>query len=244
MSRLFIISFVEEFTRFLFIFSSFSPHLPLSGFIFFFSSFVSHGKSSRILPSATEYHQLEITSGLTSLEGVEFPSPGSSISSPTSGKIGVYLKTLDAGIRFHLTDFQEEVFQKDGCSLQMLTPNAVNKVVLFEMICRANGYLPYYFVFKFFFRFSVTGNKCTFSVRRGGHAPVPDGRTPKNWQDKWLWVKHELVGSGRYRANAFADTIPKLFPHNQGVADYLKSVQAFYFAYVVFYTLSVDTGCS
>ena len=107
----------------------------------------------------------------------------------------------------------------------MLTPNAVNKVVASEMICRANGYLPDYFVFKFFFRFCITGDKCTFSVRRGGHALVPDGRTPKNWQDKWLWVNQELVGSSRYRANAFADTIPKLFPHNQGVADYLKSVQ-------------------
>ena len=141
------------------------------------------------------------------------------------GKIGVFLKTLDAGIRFPLTDFQEEVLQKDGCSLQMLTPNAVNKVVAFEMICRANGYVPDYFVFKFFFRFCLTGDKCTFSARRGGHALVPDGRTPKNWQDKWLWVNQELVGSGRYRANTFTDTVPKLFPHNQEVADYLKSVQ-------------------
>ena len=104
-----------------------------------------------VIPSAAEYCQLEITYGLSSLEGVEFPSPGSSISSPPPGKIGVYLKTLDTGIRFPLTDFQEEVLQKDGCSLQMLTPNAVNKVVAFEMICRANGYLPDYFVFKFFF---------------------------------------------------------------------------------------------
>ena len=38
----------------------------------------------------------------------------------------------------------------------MLTPNAVNKVVAFEMICWANGVLPYFFIFKFFFRFSAT----------------------------------------------------------------------------------------
>ncbi|CAI9283409.1 unnamed protein product [Lactuca saligna] len=178
-----------------------------------------------ILPSAAEYRRLEATYSLSSLEGVEFPAPGSSISSPPPDKIGVLLKTLDAGICFPLTDFQEEVYQKDGCSLKMLTPNAVNKIVAFEMICRANAYLPDYFVFKFFFRFCVTNDKYTFSVRRGGHALVPNGRTPKNWQEKWLWVNQGLVGSGRYRANAFADTIPKLFPHNQGVADYLKSVQ-------------------
>lgn len=46
----------------------------------------------------------------------------------------------------------------------MLTPNAVNKVVAFEMICPANGLLPDYFVFKHFFRFCATGDKYTFSV--------------------------------------------------------------------------------
>ncbi|CAI9296339.1 unnamed protein product [Lactuca saligna] len=118
-----------------------------------------------IVPSTTEYRRLEATYGLSSLEGVEFPAPGSSISSLPPGKIGVFLKTLDARIYFLLTDFQEEVLQKDGVSLQMLTPNAVNKVVAFEMICRANGYLPDYFVFKLFFRFCVTGDKYIFSVR-------------------------------------------------------------------------------
>ncbi|CAI9281731.1 unnamed protein product [Lactuca saligna] len=149
-----------------------------------------------IVPSTAEYRQLETTYGLSSLEGVEFPSPGSRISSPPPGKIGVFLKTLDAGIRFPLTEFQEE-----------------GKRVPSD-----------YFVFKFFFRLCITGDKCTISVWRGGHALVPDGCTPKNWKDKWLWMNQELVGSGRYRANAFSDTIPKLFHHNQGVADYLKSV--------------------
>ncbi|CAI9270587.1 unnamed protein product [Lactuca saligna] len=91
-----------------------------------------------IIPSSAEYRKLEVMYGLSFLEGVEFPSAGSSISSPP-GKIVVFLKTLDVGIRLPLTDFQEEVLQKDGCSLQMLTPNVVNKVVAFEMICRANG---------------------------------------------------------------------------------------------------------
>lgn len=56
------------------------------------------------------------------------------------------------------------------------------------MICRANGVLPEFFVFKFFFRFSVTGYKYTFSARRGGHVLVPDSKTPSSWQDKWLWA--------------------------------------------------------
>ena len=38
-------------------------------------------------------------------------------------------------------------------------------------------------------------------------------------------MNQELVGRGRYLANTFADTILKHFPHHQGVADYLKSIQ-------------------
>ena len=34
-----------------------------------------------------------------------------------------------------------------------------------------------------------------------------------------------LAGSGCYLVNTFVDTILKLFPHNQGVADFLKNVQ-------------------
>lgn len=69
------------------------------------------------------------------MDGVEFPFPGSSILSPPPGKVGFYLKTLDVGLHLPLTNFQEEVLQKVGCSIQMLTPNNVNKVVAFEMSC-------------------------------------------------------------------------------------------------------------
>ncbi|CAI9297787.1 unnamed protein product [Lactuca saligna] len=171
------------------------------------------------------YKYLVETYRLSSADGVEFPSPGSSITSPPPGKVGIYLKSLNVRLRLPLTDFQEEVLQKEGCSIRMLTPNTVNKIVAFEMICRANGVLPDYFVFKFFFRFCCTGDKCTFFVQQGGHTLVPDGKTPKNWQDKWLWVNHGLAGSRRYRANSFADLTPKLFPHNQSVADLLKNIQ-------------------
>ncbi|CAI9278887.1 unnamed protein product [Lactuca saligna] len=81
-------------------------------------------------------------------------------SSPLSPeKVGIYQKTMDVGLLLPLTDFQEEVLQRDGCKVQMLTPNVVNKVVAFEMICRANEYLPDYFVFKYFLHFCCTGDK-------------------------------------------------------------------------------------
>lgn len=159
---------------------------------------------------------------LSLADGVEFPSPDSMILSPPPGKVGVYLKTFDTRFHLPLLDIQEEILQKVGCSVQMLTPNVINKVVAFEMICRANGLLSDYFVFKCFFRLCATDNKDTFSVRQGGHTLVPDGKTPKNLQDKWLRVNQSLVGTGRYQANTLADVTPKLFPHNQVL---LKGIQ-------------------
>lgn len=131
----------------------------------------------------------------------------------------------DVGLRLPLIDFQEELLQKNGCSIQMLTPSAVNKMVAFEMIFRANNILPDFFFFKFFFRFSATGDKYTFSTHHGGYILVLDSKTPKNWQDMWLWINHEWVGRGHYRANNMSDVTPNLFPHNHITADLLKMIQ-------------------
>lgn len=73
----------------------------------------------------------------------------------------------------------------------MLNLNVVNKIVAFEMICQGNIILPDSFVFKFFFWLSVTEDKFMFSAHRGGHVFIPDGKTPKNWKDKWLRFNRE-----------------------------------------------------
>ncbi|CAI9285973.1 unnamed protein product [Lactuca saligna] len=75
--------------------------------------------------------------GLSPNEGVEFPSPDLLMLSPPPGKVGVYLKTLDAGMCLP-RHFQEVILQKNGCSIQILTPIAINKVLVFETICRDN----------------------------------------------------------------------------------------------------------
>lgn len=77
------------------------------------------------------------------------------------------MKTFDAGLRLPLIDFQEEILQRNGCIVQMLTPGVVHKMVAFEIICWVNGIVPDYFVFKFFFRFVATNDKYTFSTRQG-----------------------------------------------------------------------------
>lgn len=92
------------------------------------------------------------------------------------------------------------------------------------MICRANGVLPNFFEFKFFFRLCATSDKYTFFIRKGGYTLVPDGQTPKKQQDKWLWVNQDRVGCGRHWENKFSGVTPKLYPHNHAIADLLKAI--------------------
>ncbi|CAI9268695.1 unnamed protein product [Lactuca saligna] len=99
-----------------------------------------------LIPSSYEFDTLQEAFGLTPANGVEFPVSSSLITRPTPGKVGVYLKTFDAGLRLSLTDIQEEILWRNGCSVQMLTPGVFHKIVAFEMICRANGIVPDYFV--------------------------------------------------------------------------------------------------
>lgn len=73
------------------------------------------------------------------------------ILSPPSSKVGIYLKAFDADLQLPLTEFQEELLPKNGCSVRMLTLNAVNKAVAFEMIYREKGVLADYLISSYSF---------------------------------------------------------------------------------------------
>lgn len=141
-----------------------------------------------IVPSYAKLKLIRETYGFSLVDGVEFPVADSMILSLPTGEVSIYLKTFDAGLRHPLTNFQEELLQKNGCNIHMLTSDAVNKMMEFEMICWTNGVPPNFFIFKFFLWFNATDDKYTFSARRSGHVLVPDRKNPKNWQEKWLWV--------------------------------------------------------
>ncbi|CAI9281594.1 unnamed protein product [Lactuca saligna] len=55
---------------------------------------------------------------------------GAVITSPSPAKVGVYLKTFDAGLRLPLTNFQEELIRHNGCNIQMLTHSVVHKPLM------------------------------------------------------------------------------------------------------------------
>lgn len=149
-----------------------------------------------VIPFDNEFKLLNDAYGFSLIDGLEFLAFDSMVLSPPTGKFGIYLKTFDTDLCLLLTDFQEEILKKNNYIIQMLNLNVVNKMVAFDMICRANGMLPDSFVFKFFFFFSATGDMYTFSAWHGGHILVLDNKTPKNWQYKWLWVNQDQVGHG------------------------------------------------
>ncbi|CAI9279071.1 unnamed protein product [Lactuca saligna] len=178
-----------------------------------------------IVPSPVEIELLRDTHGFSPTDNMELPIANSMILSPPPEKVGIYFKTFDVGLRLPLTDFQDELLQKNRCSIKMLTLNAVNKMVAFKMFCWANNILPNSFVFKFFFWSSATRDNFMFSTDRGGHVLVPNSKNPKKWQDKWLWVNRERVSYGHYRANEMSNFTHKLFPHNQVTDEILKTFQ-------------------
>ena len=77
------------------------------GFSFFF--FVLMVALSGAILFEADFKLLGDAYGLSLADGVEFPSLKSMILSPPPCKVGIYLKTLDAGLRLPLSDFQVEI---------------------------------------------------------------------------------------------------------------------------------------
>ncbi|KAI3504146.1 hypothetical protein L1887_32691 [Cichorium endivia] len=145
---------------------------------------------------------------------------------PPEGKTGIYLKTFDAGYRLPTSDFMEEVLRRTPVGLHQLTPNSVNKIVAFELLCRSHGIAPDFYIFKHYFRFAAVGDNYAFYRRSSVHALVPEPRySPKNWQDHWLWVNASRVGTIYYCPGTAPDQIPKLYPHQEAVVKTLNSFQ-------------------
>ncbi|CAI9285482.1 unnamed protein product [Lactuca saligna] len=104
---------------------------------------------SGIVPTIAKFETPQKSYVFSLINGVEFLAFDTMILFPLPRKVCVYRKTFTVGLRLPLTDFKDELLQKHGCSIQILTPNSLNNMVAFEMIYRANDILPDYFVFLF-----------------------------------------------------------------------------------------------
>lgn len=69
--------------------------------------------------------------------GVQYPKKGAIISRPQEGKVRVPNPIFKVGLRLPTVDFFDDIMCKYGLSMDNLTPNIVNKIVGFELACRA-----------------------------------------------------------------------------------------------------------
>ncbi len=174
-------------------------------------------------PSPAEFKKLQDRYGFLPTHGVQIPVAGSVMNLPPVGKVGIPLKVFDAGFRLPITIFQRDVLAHYGASIQFLSPNAINKMVGFEMLCRSLGFLPDIYLFKHFFKFSSSGRLFNFSCRPEVTS-IMIGLLPLRgtWSDKWLWVNSHLVSGGGYlRHHREPDTAPTLHGESKKQAEKL-----------------------
>ena len=176
-------------------------------------------------PSSAKFKRLQDRYGFLPTHGVQIPVAGSVMNLPPVGKVGIPLKVFDAGFRLPITNFQRDILARYGASIQFLSPNAINKMVGFEMLCRSLGFLPDIYLFKHFFKFSSSGRLFNFSCRPEVTS-VMIGLLPLrgNWSDKWLWVDSNLVGGGGYfRHYRESDNAPTLWGESKKQAEKLAT---------------------
>ena len=88
------------------------------------------------------------------------------------------------GYRLLKNNFLDEVLHKNDINIYELTPNIMNKIVAFKILCRSQGFLPSIWVFENFFRFSTVEDKFAFYAQKNVHILFTDGKSgPKNWQN-------------------------------------------------------------
>ena len=67
---------------------------------------------------------------------------GASCLGPLPGKVGVFIKTFDAGYRLPTTNFLDEVLCKNGVNIYELTANAVTNIISFKMLFGPKVFFP------------------------------------------------------------------------------------------------------
>lgn len=73
---------------------------------------------------------------------MQFPRKGAVIFQPLPGKVRVSILIFESGLCLPTSDFFDQIMQEYAISMDNLTPNAMNKIVGFELACRAIGVIP------------------------------------------------------------------------------------------------------
>ncbi|CAH1414624.1 unnamed protein product [Lactuca virosa] len=77
--------------------------------------------------------------GLCPSDRVLLPSPTRHIKDPPLDKVGIYVKTMEAGLRFPISKFIEDLLSHYFIHISQLKPNVMFKIVAFELLCKAKN---------------------------------------------------------------------------------------------------------
>ena len=87
-------------------------------------------------------------------DGAEIPARGVHIFAPALGNIGFYTEYFPVVLHFPPTTFFGQVISHYKTHLAQFKPNAISKLVCFELLCHGSNVDPTVDVFRLFFRYS------------------------------------------------------------------------------------------
>ncbi|CAI9092863.1 OLC1v1028206C1 [Oldenlandia corymbosa var. corymbosa] len=108
----------------------------------------------------------------------------------------VYTKKEKLRLRFPLSNFLQNFLARYEVHLSQLTPNAISRVLGYELLCKALKLQTSFEDFAFFFRFIRIGDRYTVSHRVG--VPVIVRGLPnrvKEWRTRFFYIDRKIVTS-------------------------------------------------
>ncbi|CAI9275930.1 unnamed protein product [Lactuca saligna] len=89
-----------------------------------------------------EWESFQFRFGFVLEHGVQIPFLDASLYNPPEGKVSILIALFEAGLRLPTIDFFNLIIHECGFFVRDLTPIAINKIMGFELLCRALGRLP------------------------------------------------------------------------------------------------------
>lgn len=114
---------------------------------------------------------------------------------PPQGMVALYTYYFKAGLRVPVCELVLRVLEFYQIHITQLTPNAVGRIIGFEVLCRAEGRDPTIDTFRYFFQIQISGACYSFSTQ--AEAPelmygFPD--SIKGWKGRFFFIQRAAEG--------------------------------------------------
>ncbi|KAL4585100.1 hypothetical protein LXL04_009714 [Taraxacum kok-saghyz] len=112
------------------------------------------------------------------------PGPRRHIRDPPPGHVGIYAKAMEAGLRFPISLFLENLLSYYHIHLNQLKPNAMFKIVTFELLCIAKKLKASLDLFRVFYRLAPSEDWFTCFNR-------DNKKKLQNWKKEFFWINEK-----------------------------------------------------